>query len=244
MSILPDQGSTYASDIDWIIMTITYFVIAWFVVAVAALFYGIFANLKKEGGKAKYIPGIGWAQTKWIWIPVMLVTLNDFYIDIIVAKVWTKVNIAIPVEDKNSVHVKIVGRQFEWNAVYPGPDGKLGTSDDIESYGKPIVMPVNRNVIMNLSSADVLHGFFVREFRYKNDVIPGRIIKRWVQPTKEGTFDLVCVELCGGSHGAMRGEITVLSDVEYAKFSANPESYLDTLPDIENKPFRNQGGEE
>ena len=164
----------------------------------------------------------------------MLVTLNDFYIDIIVAKVWTAVEIAVPVEDKDAVHVKIVARQFEWNAIYPGPDGKLGTSDDIESYGKPIVMPVNRNVIMNLASADVLHGFFVREFRYKQDVIPGRVLTRWVQPTKEGTFDLVCVEICGGSHGMMRGQITVLSDVEYAKFSGNPEAYLDTLPDVEN----------
>lgn len=218
MSLLPEAVSSYAGDIDWLINTITVFVVGWFLIAVVALLYGTFTSLKKEGGKAEYIPGIGWDQTKWVLIPVILVVLCDFYIDIATAKVWSKIEIAAPPAE--DVRVKATGRMWNWIFTYPGPDGQLGTGDDIEidELDSELVIPVNKTVVIDLAARDVLHSFFVREFRFKQDVLPGRTLKRWFHPTKEGTYGLICAEICGAAHAKMRNYVKVVSQEEYENF--------------------------
>lgn len=220
MSFLPEQFSSYADDLDSIIVTITIFVVVWFIIAVVALLYGVFTSLKKEGGKAEYIPGIGWDQTKWILIPLVLVVLSDFYIDIITAKTWSLVESEQnqPAADN---HVKIVGRQFYWEFVYPGPDGQLGTSDDVsvaEGNEGTLMLPVNKVTHIHLTSADVLHAWFVREFRFKQDVIPGRVITRWVEPIQTGKWEIICAEICGPLHGRMRNWVSVVSQEEFDSY--------------------------
>ncbi|MES0490013.1 MAG: hypothetical protein ABUK01_08485 [Leptospirales bacterium] len=235
MKILPDSFSSYAADIDGLIIEITIFVVAWFVVSTAALFYGIFTSLKTEGGKAKYIPGIGWEQTKWILIPLILVVACDMYIDIITTKVWTKVEFMTDDQKAKSVPVKVTGQQFEWSFQYAGADGKLGTTDDFDGdYGKPLILPVNKVSELNLSSVDMLHNFFVREFRFKQDVIPGRVIVRWVEATQISgkNYELICAEICGSNHGSMRGEVKVVSPEDYAEFLANPAAFYEGIADI------------
>lgn len=224
MKILPEALSTYAADIDGLITTITYFVVVWFIIAFVALILGVLSNLKKEGGKAKYIPGIGWAQTKVILIPLILVVLSDFYIDIATTKVWSKVEVNIP--KTGDVEVKVHGMQFDWMFNYPGPDKLLGTADDVT--GVPVlVLPENKTALLHLTSVDVLHAFFVPEWRMKNDVIPGRVITRWVNPTKTGHYSIVCVEICGPSHGYMNGSAYVVTQEEFNKFIADPNAYIE-----------------
>jgi len=242
MKVLPEQFSSFAGDIDWLIMTITYFVVGWFIVALGAMMYGIFANLKTEGGKAKYIPGIGWEQTKWILIPLILVVMCDFYIDIATSKVWSKVEYEAK-RPQDGRPVKVVASQFTWEFFYSGADKKWGTDDDFSpsKYGmaddtKPLILPVGEDTILHLTAMDVLHCFYVRQFRFKQDVIPGRQIVRWVNPNKEGTYELICAEICGPNHGAMRGEVKVVSQEEYKRFLSDPKSYLESLPDIKAKP--------
>ena len=243
MKILPDDFSSYAADIDWLIITITYFVVGWFIISTIALFYGIFTSLKTEGGKAKYIPGIGWEQTKWILIPLVLVVACDFYIDIITTRVWTKVEFIAEDQRAGAVPVKVTGQQFEWSYQYSGADGKLGTDDDFDgAYGKPLILPVDKVTLLNLSSMDVLHCFFVREFRFKQDVIPGRVLERWVKPIQisDKNFELICAEICGGNHGSMRGEVKVVSAEEYATFLADPDAYFESIADIKPPMFEDR----
>ena len=241
MKILPDDFSSYAADIDGLINAITAFVIGWFIISTIALFYGIFTSMKTEGGKAKYIPGIGWEQTKWILIPLILVVASDFYIDIITTKVWTKVEFIKEDQRAGAIPVKVTGQQFEWSYQYSGADKKFGTEDDFDgAYGKPLILPVNTISLLNLSSMDVLHCFFVREFRFKQDIIPGRVIERWVEPIQlsgDKNFELICAEICGGNHGSMRGEIKVVSKEEYARFLANPDAYYEGIADIKPPQF-------
>ncbi len=218
MSLLPEALSSYAGDLDGLIKTITMFVVGWFIIALVTLLYGVFTGLKKEGGKAEYIPGIGGDQTKWIMIPLVLVVLCDFYIDIATAKVWSKVEIeAPPAED---VRVKATGRMWNWIFTYPGPDGEFGTADDVEidEMDSELVIPVNKTVVIDLAARDVLHSFFVKEFRFKQDVIPGRTLTRWFHPTKEGKYELACAEICGMLHGHMRNYIKVVSQGEYDNY--------------------------
>src|SRR3954469_25116554 len=86
--------------------------------------------------------------------------------------------------------------QFDWRFRYPGADGKLGTADDIENPFE-FVVPVHEEVLFILRSRDVIHSFFVPYFRLKQDAVPGMAIPVWFEATQEGTYDLVCAELCG-----------------------------------------------
>jgi len=220
MSLLPEAYSSFAADIDGLIIFITYFVVVWFFIALFAALIGLFTSLKKEGGKAKYITGEDFAHSKFVWIPMVFVILSDFWMDIATAKVWTKVEI----EQKQPTadyHVKIVAHQFYWEFRYPGADEKLDTADDVsiaEGNDGTLVLPKDRVVHLHLTSADVLHAFFVRQFRFKQDVIPGRVITRWVQPTGEGKWELFCAEICGPNHGTMRNWVQVVSEDDYKAF--------------------------
>jgi cytochrome c oxidase subunit 2 len=74
---------------------------------------------------------------------------------------------------------------------------------------------VDKVVEFELGSRDVLHSFFVRELRTKQDAVPGRTIKGWFEPTVPGTFEIVCAEICGFGHTLMKGSLTVESDEDY-----------------------------
>lgn len=220
MSFLPEQYSTIAPGVDelfWLIFGLTTF---WFIVAYVGLFYGIFTGFKKKGGKAKYVTGNDWAENKYVWIILILVTLCDFWIDIKVAHVWSENEIAEEMP-QGDYDVKIVGHRFFWEFIYPGPDGKLFTSDDksiVDGNEAELVLPVNKVTHLHITSVDVLHSFYVRQFRFKNDAIPGRIFTRWVKPTKEGRIELICAEICGPNHGTMRNWIKIVSQDEFDKF--------------------------
>jgi heme/copper-type cytochrome/quinol oxidase subunit 2 len=226
MSFLPEVYSSVAAEIYNLFYTIFTIVGVWFVIVLGALFYGLFTSLKKQGGKAKYITGDDWAQSKFIWIPVILVVLCDFYIDIRTVHIWDQVEIQdkIPQAD---YEVKVVGRQFQWEFTYPGPDGKLFTEDDVQiadGNDAELVLPVNKVTKLNLTGADVLHSFFVREFGFKQDVIPGRILTRWVKPIKEGRIELTCAEICGPNHATMRNWVKIVSQEEFDSFIKNQNS--------------------
>jgi cytochrome c oxidase subunit 2 len=226
MSFLPEAYSSVAPEVFGLFKIILALTSFWFAVSIAALFYGVFTSLKKQGGKAKYLTGDDWSQSKYIWIPLILVVLCDFWVDVETAHVWTTVEIAekMPASD---YEVKIVGRQFQWDFVYPGPDGKLFTEDDVsiaDGNDAELVLPVGKVTKLHLTAADVLHSFFVRQFGFKQDVIPGRILTRWVQPTKEGRIELTCAEICGPNHGTMRNWVKIVSQEEFETFLKNLNS--------------------
>src|SRR2546427_583326 len=85
----------------------------------------------------------------------------------------------------NAYHVGVHAKQFEWQVTYPGPDGKLGTSDDF-TVRNQLHVTVNEPIAVELSSEDVIHSFFVPEFRLKQDAVPGMHITAWFQATKTG----------------------------------------------------------
>jgi cytochrome c oxidase subunit 2 len=223
MSLLPEAYSTVAPEIGELFHLILYIILFWGLLTATMLYIGLFTSLKKQGGKAKYITGDDWAQSKFIWIPLVLTILCDFWIDVKTAHVWSLVEIEAE-QPQGDYDVKIVGRQFYWEFVYPGPDGKLFTDDDVsisEGNDGELVLPVGKVTKLHLTSADVLHSFFVRQFRFKNDVIPGRILTRWVQPTKEGRIELTCAEICGPNHGTMRNWVKIVSQDEFDNFVKN-----------------------
>ena len=160
--------------------------------------------------------------------------------------VWSKIKMTVP-EGPDVMHVELVAEQFAWNFHYPGPDGKFGkrradlvhfsnpigldrsdpaSADDVV-MGNELRLPVNRKVVIKMYSKDVIHSFFVPEFRIKQDILPGMEIPLWVEPTKTGKFEIACAQLCGFAHAHMRGDVYVQTQEE---FDAWYKSRLATLP--------------
>lgn len=135
---------------------------------------------------------------------------------------------------KNVLEVKVVGQQFAWNVHYAGPDGRFGHAsakflndnplgldpddpdgkDDITTMNQ-IYLPVNKTVLIDLTSKDVIHSFGVPAMRVKQDLIPGMTTHVWFTPNKIGQFEIACSQLCGTGHYRMRGIINVLSQADF-----------------------------
>jgi cytochrome c oxidase subunit 2 len=115
--------------------------------------------------------------------------------------------------------VQVNAKQFNWQVTYPGADGKFGTADD-KMLLDEMHVPVNKVVRVILKSQDVIHSFFVPQFRIKQDAVPGREIRAWFDATKPGKYEWPCAELCGFGHSGMRGWIYVHTPEEYGKWAA------------------------
>ncbi len=146
----------------------------------------------------------------------------------------------MPAPDGGTVVIRVVAQQFAWNIHYPGPDGRFGETslalvsddnpigldrsspfgkDDLVTTGE-LHVPINRPIIIELSSKDVIHSFGIPAMRVKQDVIPGLNSSVWFTPTKAGEFEVACSQLCGAGHYRMRAVVTVESDEAYRQFQA------------------------
>jgi cytochrome c oxidase subunit II len=211
-----EQVSTYASDIDGLITFIAVIVGFWFVL-VEVVFIGlIVAFREKKGVKAQYITGEEKHQKRWIGIPHELVLLCDILIIIAAVRVWVNVKQTIPPAQET---VRIIGQQWAWSFVHPGPDGKLDTADDIKTVDE-LHVKVGTVYHFKLEARDVLHSFSVPVFRLKQDAIPGRVITGWFKAKKTGIHDIQCAEICGIGHGLMPGRIVIQTPEEYAAWQS------------------------
>lgn len=135
-----------------------------------------------------------------------------------------------------ATEIEVLGQQWQWSYRLPGKDGKLGTSDvrnisadnplglnpndpngqdDIVIAGDDLHLQMGKPVKVLLRSIDVVHNFYVPEFRAKMDFLPGLVTYFWFTPTRTGTFDVLCAELCGVGHAQMRGKVVVDEEKDY-----------------------------
>jgi cytochrome c oxidase subunit II len=194
-------------------------------VFVAVLLFTAYCVLRfrhREGQQALYEPEnkrLEWGLTIATALGVAAMLAPGLY-------VWHQF-VTVPAD---ATEVEIVGRQWSWSYRLPGKDGRLGTSnvsnistdnplginandpngqDDVVIESDNLHLQIGKPVKFLLRSLDVLHNFYVPEFRGKMDMIPGAITYYWVTPTRPGTFDILCFELCGVGHPQMRGQVVV-----------------------------------
>jgi cytochrome c oxidase subunit 2 len=210
----PENVSTFGGDIDGIFRFIFYIVTVWFFITEGLIVYFIIRYRRKPGQKSVYVAGNTWTQLAWILVPMAIVVVLDFFIDIRSAEVWAKVKLQRPPTD---FVVQGIGKQFNWQFVYPGPDGKFGTDDDIITDNE-LHIPVNKPIHVILMSKDVIHSFFLPNLRLKQDALPGRQIPVWFEATKTGSYEIPCAELCGFGHSGMKGLLVVHTPEEYEKW--------------------------
>lgn len=210
------RASSYAGDIDGLILLIGILVGFWFLVAQGIFFYFIVRFRHREGVKAKYVTGEKKEETRWVTIPHLLVLLCDVVIIIAAIRVWENVKQTLPEADET---VGVVAQQWAWTFVHPGPDGQLDTDDDI-TMADELHVTVDKTYHFRLESRDVLHSFSVPAFRLKQDAVPGRQIRGWFRPTQTGTYEVQCAEICGIGHGLMPARIVIETPEQHAAWIA------------------------
>jgi cytochrome c oxidase subunit 2 len=146
--------------------------------------------------------------------------------------VWSRF-VTVP---KDATEIEVVAQQWQWSFRLPGADGKLGTSnarfvnsdnplgidpddpngkDDVVVVAADLHLPIDKPVKVLLRSIDVVHDFYVPEFRAKMDMVPGTVTYFWFTPTRAGSFEVLCAELCGIGHAFMRGVVDVDTEQDY-----------------------------
>jgi cytochrome c oxidase subunit 2 len=212
------QASSYAADIDGLILLVLVLVGFWFILAEGMFFWLIWRFRAKPGQKSQYITGKEKRLKRWINIPHALVILCDVFIIIGSVRVWYDVKQHLPQPDYT---VRVIGQQWAWVFQHPGADRELDTDDDIFTTDE-LHVENDQTYHFKLESRDVLHSFSVPVFRLKQDAVPGRSITGWFHPIRTGTFDIQCAEICGIGHGVMAGRIIVEDASEHASWvSAN-----------------------
>ncbi len=211
---LPENVSTYGGDIDAILSLIYSVTLVWFFLTIGAIALFLILYRRREGRRAAYIRGDKLSEAAWILIPVVVVLALDLWMDFRGADAWAKVKGHVPPSD---LRLRVTGKQFNWEILYPGPDGKFGTADDLQ-LDNELHVPVNQVVQITLKSKDVIHSFFLPNLRLKQDILPGREIEAWFQATKPGRYEMPCSELCGFGHSGMNGWLYVHPPDEYQKW--------------------------
>jgi cytochrome c oxidase subunit 2 len=194
------QASSFAGDVDFLFLLITLVVGFWFILTELVFFGLMVVYQKREGKKAEYITGDG-HEKHWIHVPHWIVIVCDVFLIVGAIMVWNKIKIDMP--EKIDATIKVIGQQWAWTFVHPGPDGDINTEEDNIITIDELHVQKGLTYKFDLSSKDVLHNFSVPVFRLKQDAVPGRTISGWFKPTKTGTFDIQCAEMCGTAHGIM-----------------------------------------
>ena len=199
-----------------------------FVAVVLFMAYCVYRFRHGSGEQPHYEPEnkrLEWALTVVTALGVIAMLAPGLF-------VWNQF-ITVPEE---ATDMEVVGRQWSWSYRLPGKDGRLGTSDirhvsvdnplglnpddpnskdDIVIETGDLHLQIDKPVKVLLRSIDVLHNFYVPEFRSKMDLVPGSVTYFWMTPTRTGTFDILCAELCGVGHPQMRGAVVVAEEAPY-----------------------------
>lgn len=198
-----DTGSTYAAQIDNVILIIALITGFWFFLTMGVFYYFLYKFQAKNVDRAMYIEGTEKKYKRFITWPHFVIIAMDVVIIVVAVRAWVHVKQHLP---KAEATVRIIGQQWAWTFVHPGPDRKLDTEDDITTIDE-LHVEVGKVYHYKLLAKDVLHSFSVPVFRLKQDAVPGRTITGWFEATITGSYDVQCAEMCGIGHGLMAARI-------------------------------------
>jgi cytochrome c oxidase subunit II len=213
---LPENVSTFGDKIDSLFYIILWITGIALVLVQATLVWFVIRYRRKGPGKAHYTHGNDRLELIWTAIPTAILVVLAF----LSQGIWDEVRGGkIP---KGALEIEVLAEQFAWNIRYPGYD--------VETINQ-VFIPVNRPVHFKLRSKDVIHSFFLPNFRVKQDVLPGMDVNVWFEANKTGDFEIACAELCGLGHYRMRGFLKVGSVKEFDQWivaqKATDEEALD-----------------
>lgn len=228
---LPLNLSTIGGDLDRLFYIVHGFMAVLFVGWLAFFVYCLVKFRARAGHKAEYQTDTKHLNT---YLEVGVVVFEVVLIFVFSLPLWASAKYELPSADE-AVNVEVVAEQFSWNVRYPGADGKFGrksaalmtmnnpigldredpaAKDDIVTSNE-LVVPSGKPVLVNLTSKDVIHSFFLPVLRVKQDAVPGQAVKVWFQATDNGEFEIACAQLCGAAHYRMMGKFLIRSQEDF-----------------------------
>jgi cytochrome c oxidase subunit II len=237
---LPENANPYAETIDHLFNLVHIICGVVLGITTSVLAYVVWRYADHPGRQneaAQYVTHN--ALLEWIWtvIPGAILVFLGFY----QLQVWAdnKMNRPTEMVDGHAQSIEpmalVVGKQFGWEVYYPGPDGRLGTADDVRIENE-LTVPVGRPVVLRVEAQDVLHSFAIPGLRVKQDVVPGMTQLVWFQVDKPGSFEILCMELCGWGHYKMRARMKAVADKPSESVgSTSPESPSTATPVVDEE---------
>lgn len=205
----PIAASAQAGSIDqlwnWEMITISFL----FSLIMVPMLYSLAVFRRKKGDTSdgEHIEGNATLEIVWTIVPLFIV-LAFAYLGAYSLREVTRI-------DPQATVIKVRGQQFAWSFEYPEHGGFFSTE---------LHLPVNQQVILKMESADVIHSFWVPEFRVKQDLVPGRVTEYKITPTRIGSYKVRCAELCGTSHAYMENPVIVDSQEAFDKWVAEQQA--------------------
>ncbi|MDA0712457.1 MAG: cytochrome c oxidase subunit II [bacterium] len=220
-SWLSEAASETTRAVDWTFYFLIWSCIGLFLLVIVPVFWFAFHyRRKKVGPKAlSQIADHKILELSWTLIPCVYLFFLFYWGFLGFVDLYT-----IPIEAKN---LRVVGQKWNWTVQYPDED------ISVSGQGAEIGVVLDQPVQLTMSSQDVIHSFFVPNFRVKQDVLPGRYTTLWFQPNKVGVYPVFCTEYCGDQHSSMLAKIKVMPQNEYDEWLAKNKNENNDLPPSE-----------
>lgn len=201
-NLMPVQASAQSLSIDWLWNLELIMISFLFALIVVPLFYSliVFRRKKGETGDGEHMEGNTTLEVTWTVVPLFIV-LTFAYLGAYSLGETRRVN-------PNAMIINVTAQQFAFSFDYP----------DLGIVSDELYLPVNRQIVLKMTSKDVIHSFWVPEFRIKQDIVPGRVTEYRITPTLltgQQPFKVRCAELCGASHSYMLANVQVVSQENF-----------------------------
>ncbi len=209
-SWLPKAASSFADHIDPVWRLTFWLCVFFFVLITGILLYSVLKWRRRTPEQPAAADTTHNTMLEVVWTLVPLVIMMVLF-----AMGWRGVK-DMTVAPTDCLQYKVIAEKWNWTILHPGATGSY--AEQVEGYADPLpvmYVPVNTNVKVHLQSKDVLHSFYVPEFRCKRDVVPGRMQFVWFRATELGVYQIKCAEYCGDRHSYMRGLVKVVTQEEY-----------------------------
>ena len=206
---LPQQASDEAGRIDFVFWFVTGICVFIFAIVAAITIYAIwkFRAPPDDDSDGPPIHGHTGLEIAWTAVPTVLVTAIAIVSAIVLAK--------DDAQGANPLRVDVTAQQFFWSYHYPGYGNK---------ESGVLRLPVNRSVVLRMTAKDVIHSFWVPQFRQKQDVVPGIHPTLHITPNRIGTYPVICTELCGLGHALMRSRVIVMEPDKFEQWASRKGS--------------------
>lgn len=224
--LLPEPASMQADPIDNL-FNIQFKAIAFlFALIVGIMLYSIIFFRRRKGDQEEgaYITGNSKLEVTWTLLPLITVIVLSFIGSQALADTLRM--------DPKALEVRVVGQQWSWRFEYP----ELGVISD------ELVLPANKQSLLKLTSIDVIHSFWVPEFRVKQDALPGTERDLRITPNKPGSYTLRCAEMCGTQHAYMTSKVTVLMAADFDRWVSDQLTSISDDPVVRGQTYYTQYG--
>ena len=218
----PDAASVQAGPIESLFQAHFIMMSLLFALIMVIMLYSVvvFRRRPNDEEDGPHIHGNTGLEIAWTIVPTIIVVGFGVFGFVLFREVTA--------EQEGEMVVSVVGEQWSWSFAYPEQDIKSNR----------LVLPVNQPVLLEMESTDVLHSFWVPEFRVKQDLVPGSMMPLRITPTELGSYRLRCAEICGSGHAGMLADVEVVSQADFEQFLIDSAfRYSDLTPEERGEQF-------